>query len=166
MPVREYARSVVKPSWAAVEDRSDDCGVYVHFPYCLQKCPYCDFNSHAQKLGTQNRAYTNAVLQELDARLDTLAGLRLRSIFFGGGTPSMWDPASIAEVIARIKARFPDHPPLEITLEANPGTVERGRLDQFKDAGINRCSMGVQALDNNLLRTLDLRARHPHAHDA
>jgi oxygen-independent coproporphyrinogen III oxidase len=142
------------PIWHAVPDRADDCGVYVHFPYCVQKCPYCDFNSHPQKLGTRNDDYTEAVLHEIETRVPLLNGRRLRSIFFGGGTPSMWDARSIERVVARIRSFFPGHEALEITLEANPGTLERGRLDEFKGAGINRCSMGIQALDTPLLRTL------------
>ncbi len=135
--------------------KEDDAGVYVHFPYCLQKCPYCDFNSHVPKRGESYAPYTAAILRELDARLGELAGRRLTSIFFGGGTPSLWAPGDVAKVIEKICAALHAHAPdLEITLEANPGAVERGRLDEFKGAGINRVSMGVQALDDKLLRQL------------
>lgn len=148
------------PPWSAVTDHADDVGVYVHFPYCLQKCPYCDFNSHVPKRHAQGAyaAYTAAVMAELRARLPLLHATdrprRLRSIFFGGGTPSMWDPAATAEVIAAVRGHFRHDEPLEITLEANPGAVELGKLEDFKAAGITRVSMGVQALDDALLKTL------------
>jgi putative oxygen-independent coproporphyrinogen III oxidase len=137
------------------EDSADDVGVYVHFPYCLQKCPYCDFNSYAPKTPEPYAPYTAAVLAELDARLHEVSHGRLHSIFFGGGTPSLWDASAVGTIISRIKQAFPrQSAPLEITLEANPGAVERGRLDAFKHAGINRVSMGVQALDDHLLKAL------------
>ena len=129
-----------------------DVGVYVHFPYCLQKCPYCDFNSHVPKRGQAYASYTEAILRELDTRLCELAGGRLVSIFFGGGTPSLWAPEDVARVIDKIQGTL--GAAVEITLEANPGAVERGKLGGFKDAGVNRVSMGVQALDNALLRQL------------
>ena len=133
-------------------ESAQDVGVYVHFPYCLQKCPYCDFNSHVPKRGQAYAPYTEAVLRELDARLPELMGGRLVSIFFGGGTPSLWAPQDVARVIDKIQSSL--GMATEITLEANPGAVERGKLGGFKDAGINRVSMGVQALDDALLRQL------------
>jgi oxygen-independent coproporphyrinogen-3 oxidase len=136
-------------------DSARDVGVYVHFPYCLQKCPYCDFNSYAPRTPEPYAPYTAAVLAELDARLPEVAGGRLHSIFFGGGTPSLWDPGAVQQIIARVRGAFPDQSaPLEVTLEANPGAVERARLSDFKAAGVNRVSMGVQALDDALLKTL------------
>lgn len=137
------------------EDTRDDVGVYVHFPYCLQKCPYCDFNSYAPRTPEPYAPYTAAVLRELDARLAEVSHGRLHSIFFGGGTPSLWEPSAVARIIERIRGAFvKQSAPLEITLEANPGAVERGKLEDFKAAGVNRVSMGVQALDDALLKTL------------
>jgi oxygen-independent coproporphyrinogen-3 oxidase len=133
-------------------ESAQDVGVYVHFPYCLQKCPYCDFNSHVPKRGQAYAPYTEAVLRELDARLPALAGGRLASIFFGGGTPSLWAPEDVARVIDKIERTL--GPAEEITLEANPGAVERGKMNELKSAGVNRVSMGVQALDDKLLRQL------------
>ncbi|MCC6810971.1 MAG: radical SAM family heme chaperone HemW [Deltaproteobacteria bacterium] len=136
-------------------DQPHDVAVYVHFPYCLQKCPYCDFNSYAPRTREPYAPYTTAVLRELDARLPEIAGGRLRSIFFGGGTPSLWEPSAIAAVRERIERAFPDRDAaIEVTLEANPGAVERGKLADFKAAGITRVSMGVQALDDRLLKAL------------
>jgi putative oxygen-independent coproporphyrinogen III oxidase len=128
-----------------------DRGLYVHFPYCAKKCPYCDFNSHAVE--HDDRRYADAVLAELDAR--PFSGRRrLSSIFFGGGTPSRWAPEQVGRVIDAIERKFGFEPNVEITLEANPGTVADARMFAFVAAGVNRFSIGVQSFDDAELGSL------------
>lgn len=128
-------------------------GIYIHWPFCLSKCPYCDFNSHVADAVDQGR-WRRAMLAELDYFAQETTGRRVGSIFFGGGTPSLMDPATAAALIDRIHALWPVDGNVEITLEANPGTVEAQRFRQFRDAGINRLSIGIQALDDESLRFL------------
>jgi oxygen-independent coproporphyrinogen-3 oxidase len=132
--------------------------LYVHIPWCEKKCPYCDFNSHAQVGGLPVDAYVAALLADLDRDLrdfgEALGGRSLRSIFFGGGTPSLFSAGAIARIVDGIRARLDFEPSIEVTLETNPGTVEHGRLDGYRDAGINRLSFGVQSFDDTRLRGL------------
>jgi putative oxygen-independent coproporphyrinogen III oxidase len=132
-----------------------DRAVYVHFPYCASKCPYCDFNSHV--LDHDDHRYAAAVLAELEARQGDLPGepRGLTSIFFGGGTPSRWAPEAVAEVIAAIRRRF--GAPGEVTLEANPGSVDAGRFRAFVEAGVDRLSIGCQSFDDAELSWLGRR---------
>lgn len=119
-------------------------GVYVHFPYCLSKCPYCDFASRAEQVIPQER-YTEAVLRELAARAAEFAGREAASVYFGGGTPSLWDPPLFARVLREVKSLWPVRAGAEVTLEANPGTTDEGRFAAFREAGVNRLSIGVQS---------------------
>jgi putative oxygen-independent coproporphyrinogen III oxidase len=129
-----------------------DRGVYVHFPYCEKKCPYCDFNSHT--VAYDDAAYADAVLTELQARAESFGSGKLRSIFFGGGTPSLWDPKQVGRVIREIDAAFGLDDEVEITLEANPGTVVADRFLAFADEGVNRFSIGVQSFIDSELEAL------------
>ncbi|SMF08679.1 oxygen-independent coproporphyrinogen-3 oxidase [Tistlia consotensis] len=135
-------------------------GLYVHWPFCLSKCPYCDFNSHVRETIEQAR-WRAALLRELEhwaAACESGAGpRRLASIFFGGGTPSLMDPGTVAALIDRARALWPHGPDLEITLEANPTSVEAGRFAALAEAGVNRVSLGVQSLDETALRFLGRR---------
>jgi len=135
---------------------TNDLGVYVHFPWCLKKCPYCDFLSvAAERPSLPHRAYADSVIAELERRASSLGDARLVSIFFGGGTPSLWEPSELGRVLARIRALLPVHAPdLEITVECNPTSfdVERGRALQA--VGVNRVSIGVQGLDAERLKFL------------
>ena len=128
-------------------------GVYVHWPFCLSKCLYCDFNSHVRGSVDQSR-WRAALLTEIDHYADQLAGRRVDSIFFGGGTPSLMPPETVAGVIDRIAARWPLADGVEITLEANPTSVEAARFAAVTAAGVNRISLGVQGLDATALRFL------------
>jgi oxygen-independent coproporphyrinogen-3 oxidase len=121
-------------------------GVYVHWPFCKSKCPYCDFNSHVRD-GIDQARWRNALLAELEHAAGEAPGRRVETIFFGGGTPSLMEPATAAAVIERTKSLWDTAPDLEITLEANPTSVESGRFASLAEAGINRVSLGVQALD-------------------
>ncbi|RYE81690.1 MAG: oxygen-independent coproporphyrinogen III oxidase-like protein [Oxalobacteraceae bacterium] len=131
--------------------------LYVHLPWCLRKCPYCDFNSHEMKSGLSAdtaEAYLAALRADLDAALPLIWGRRIVSIFIGGGTPSLFNPQQIAQLISDIRARLPLEPGCEITLEANPGTFERERFRGFRGAGVTRLSVGVQSFDDAQLKTL------------
>ncbi len=125
--------------------------LYVHIPWCARKCPYCDFNSHEIHAAIDERAYIDALLADLDQDLPLADGRALQSIFIGGGTPSVFAPESIERLLCGVRARLACVTDLEITLEANPGTVEQGRFAEFRGAGINRLSIGVQSFDDDLL---------------
>ncbi|HEY4883682.1 MAG TPA: radical SAM family heme chaperone HemW [Myxococcales bacterium] len=119
-------------------------GVYIHFPYCLSKCPYCDFASRAEAVIPQQR-YTDAVLRELRARAAQFPHREAVSIYFGGGTPSLWDPPQLGRVLGGIGALWRVRPDAEVTLEANPGTTDEERFTAFRELGVNRLSIGVQS---------------------
>ena len=130
--------------------------LYVHFPWCVRKCPYCDFNSHALQGAVPEREYLAALLADLDQDLAEHPHARreVGTIFMGGGTPSLFAPAVLAELLAALRARLPLAPDLEVTLEANPGTVEHARFVGYREAGITRISLGVQSFDDAALRVL------------
>jgi putative oxygen-independent coproporphyrinogen III oxidase len=134
-------------------------GIYVHWPFCLSKCPYCDFNSHVRDRFDE-AGWQEALLAELDRHARALPGRRVTSIFFGGGTPSLMAPATAGALIDRIAARWSLATDCEITLEANPNSAEQARFADFRAAGVNRVSIGIQALDDAALRLLG------RAHDA
>ncbi|MCC5966965.1 MAG: coproporphyrinogen III oxidase [Natronohydrobacter sp.] len=128
-------------------------GLYIHWPFCQSKCPYCDFNSHVSAQIDQ-RAWETAYLSEIDRIAAQTENRLLNTVFFGGGTPSLMDPDLVATLITRIKTRWTPANDLEITLEANPGSVEAARFRAFADAGVNRISMGIQALNDTDLKRL------------
>lgn len=128
-------------------------GIYVHWPFCESKCPYCDFNSHVAADIDESR-WVRAYLSELDRYAELLPGRVLTSVFFGGGTPSLMAPETVAAVMERIRHHWPVRNDFEVTLEANPGSVEAGRFQGYAEAGVNRVSLGVQALDDDDLRRL------------
>ena len=129
--------------------------LYIHIPYCLSKCPYCDFNSHVVA-EIPEQAYVDALLSELAhyGELEEWRGRTAQSIFFGGGTPSTFKPESIGKLLAWVAATFPVEGDCEITLEANPGTVDSAKFLGYRDAGINRISLGVQSFQPRLLKFL------------
>jgi putative oxygen-independent coproporphyrinogen III oxidase len=132
--------------------------IYVHFPWCVSKCPYCDFNSHALREALPEGRYVDTLMEDLRvqaARVGRQAAPRqVASVFMGGGTPSLFSPGAIARVIDGLRAALPMSPDAEITLEANPATVERGRFAEYRDAGINRVSLGAQSFDPKALKAL------------
>ncbi len=129
--------------------------LYVHIPWCLRKCPYCDFNSHAHAPGNlPQQAYTQALLADLEAALPLIWGRVVHSVFIGGGTPSLFDPSTIAALIGDIRARLRLAPDCEITMEANPGTFEKERFRDFAGAGVTRLSIGVQSFHDGHLQAL------------
>jgi oxygen-independent coproporphyrinogen-3 oxidase len=125
--------------------------LYVHWPFCLSKCPYCDFNSHVRERVDAAR-WQRAYLAELERAAAETRGRTLTSVFFGGGTPSLMPPETAAAILERVRQLWPASPEIEITLEANPGASEAERFRAFRDAGVNRLSIGVQALDDAALK--------------
>jgi oxygen-independent coproporphyrinogen-3 oxidase len=128
--------------------------LYVHFPWCVRKCPYCDFNSHALRGELPEEQYVDALLADLEADLPRVWGRPVRSIFLGGGTPSLFSPEAIERLLAGIRARVVLVPDAEVTLEANPGTVETERFRGYRAAGVNRLSIGIQSFQPERLEKL------------
>ena len=128
--------------------------VYVHIPWCVRKCPYCDFNSHERVGDLPEDEYVDALIADLDGLLPSVWGRRATSVFIGGGTPSLFSPRAIDRLLSELRARLPLEPGAEITLEANPGTVEAERFRGFRDAGVSRLSLGVQSFDDRMLAAL------------
>ncbi|MEO8804888.1 MAG: radical SAM family heme chaperone HemW [Burkholderiaceae bacterium] len=128
--------------------------LYVHLPWCLKKCPYCDFNSHELRGELNEQRYLEALRHDLEAALPFIWGRRVHTIFIGGGTPSLFAPEAIDRLIGDIRARLPLEPGCEITLEANPGTFERDRFRAFRAAGVTRLSIGVQSFNDAKLAAL------------
>ncbi|MEP7085661.1 MAG: radical SAM family heme chaperone HemW [Betaproteobacteria bacterium] len=128
--------------------------LYIHIPWCLKKCPYCDFNSHEQRQALPEARYVEALMTDLETALPSIWGRKFSSIFFGGGTPSLFSAAGIDAILAGVRARMPVPPGIEITLEANPGTFEAQKFSDFSSAGINRLSIGIQSFNPEHLRAL------------
>ena len=127
--------------------------LYIHIPWCVQKCPYCDFNSHALKHDIPEQDYVNELIKDLDSDIArfSLQNRPLHSIFIGGGTPSLFSPDAIAKLLSQVKERFSCASDMEVTLEANPGTVEADKFDGFASAGVTRLSIGVQSFESDKL---------------
>lgn len=144
--------------------------LYIHIPWCVQKCPYCDFNSHSvdrfkaatdttqgaepEPAGLPEQEYIAALMRDLDVDLAGVQGRKLSSIFFGGGTPSLFSPEAIGQILQGVEQRIPFADDIEITLEANPGTVEQARFEGYRKAGVNRLSIGIQSFDPEQLKRL------------
>jgi putative oxygen-independent coproporphyrinogen III oxidase len=128
--------------------------LYVHMPWCVRKCPYCDFNSHVAPESIPQRQYIDALLEDLALDAGAAQGRSLVSVFFGGGTPSLFAPDEVGRFLEAARSLVPFAPDAEVTLEANPGTVEHGRFGGYRDAGINRVSVGAQTFDAAQLHTL------------
>ena len=129
-------------------------GVYIHWPFCLSKCPYCDFNSHVRHGGIDESRYVKAFLREIETAAARVPGRTVSTIFFGGGTPSLMNPSTVSAILDGIAKHWTVAPDVEVTLEANPTSVEAERFRGFRAAGVNRVSLGVQALDDRSLKEL------------
>jgi len=129
-------------------------GLYIHIPWCVQKCPYCDFNSHGQQSSLPESEYVSHLLDDLALEAELVKGRTVTSIFIGGGTPSLFSPAAIARLLAGVKQRLALSEHAEITLEANPGTLESEKFIGFRQAGVNRISIGVQSFQQQKLTAL------------
>jgi len=128
--------------------------LYIHIPWCVRKCPYCDFNSHEAREGIPEDTYITALVADLEQDLPAAWGRTIETVFIGGGTPSLFSPEGIDRLLGAVRARVPLKPDAEITLEANPGTVDQARFKGFRDAGINRLSIGVQSFQAGLLQRI------------
>ena len=128
--------------------------LYVHIPWCVRKCPYCDFNSHQAAEEIPERAYVDALIDDLKADLSWVQGRKLHSIFFGGGTPSLFSGRAIGEILTAVEHQIGFEEDIEITLEANPGTFEQQKFSDFRSAGINRLSIGIQSFSSHHLERL------------
>ena len=143
-------RDMRKPRFAVLPPLA----LYVHLPWCVKKCPYCDFNSHERQGEPPFPDYIAALIRDLEAMLPSIWGRRLTSIFIGGGTPSLFPADQIEALLSAVRARVPVEPGAEITMEANPGASEAGRFRGYRDAGVNRLSVGVQSFDDAMLSKL------------
>jgi putative oxygen-independent coproporphyrinogen III oxidase len=128
--------------------------LYIHLPWCVRKCPYCDFNSHQAPDSLPEELYINALIKDFEEQLPAIWGRRLISIFFGGGTPSLFSAQGIERILLEINSRFRFGSDIEITLEANPGTLDESRFKGFRQAGVNRLSLGIQSLQDEKLKAL------------
>ena len=132
---------------------AETLAVYIHWPFCRSKCPYCDFNSHVRD-GADEARWTRALIQDLEHQAELTAGRAVGSVFFGGGTPSLMPPATVGKLLDEVRSHWAVPPDVEITIEANPNSAEADRFRAFAAAGVNRLSLGVQALDPAALRLL------------
>ncbi|MDR2877906.1 MAG: radical SAM family heme chaperone HemW [Chromatiales bacterium] len=164
--VRSVGRVLTAPRF----DAPPPLSLYVHVPWCTRKCPYCDFNSHESRGAIPEQDYLAALIADLEQDLPSVWGRTIESIFIGGGTPSLLSPTIIERLLSALRALLPLRPDLEITLEANPGTVDRACLTELRAAGIGRLSIGVQSLSDTLLtrigRIHDARAAYDAAEGA
>src|SRR4051794_12169936 len=146
------------PANANLPDTSDNAkpafGVYVHWPFCLSKCPYCDFNSHVRHAAIDEARFVRAFAAEIAATAARAPSRTVSTIFFGGGTPSLMQPATVGAILDAIARHWKMAPDAEVTLEANPTSVEATRFRGYRAAGVNRVSLGVQALDDPALKEL------------
>ncbi|HEX8979416.1 MAG TPA: radical SAM family heme chaperone HemW [Parasulfuritortus sp.] len=133
---------------------SPPLGLYIHIPWCLRKCPYCDFNSHAVRGEMPESAYIDSLLRELEGALPDVWGRPVETIFFGGGTPSLLSPEGLDRLLTAVRTLLPVRPWAEVTLEANPGTFEAARFRAFRAAGVDRLSIGIQSFDDRFLQAL------------
>jgi putative oxygen-independent coproporphyrinogen III oxidase len=163
IPLRREQQPAAARSSELQFRRPPPLSLYVHVPWCVQKCPYCDFNSHALTIGGDaapgqatlpERDYRAALIADLESALPLVWGRRVDSVFFGGGTPSLLSAEGLDELLAALRSRLPFLPSAEITLEANPGTVEAGKFAAFRAAGVNRLSLGIQSFNPLHLRAL------------
>jgi putative oxygen-independent coproporphyrinogen III oxidase len=151
-PIR-FATGASRPM-ASVLKVLPPLSLYIHVPWCLKKCPYCDFNSHELKSELPEFAYVEALLADLEQALPQIWGRRIASVFIGGGTPSLFSAAAMERLLSGVRAALPLHPYAEVTLEANPGTFESAKFRSFRDLGINRLSLGVQSFNAEKLAAL------------
>jgi putative oxygen-independent coproporphyrinogen III oxidase len=146
------ARGTSPGSTAMMIDPS--LALYVHMPWCVRKCPYCDFNSHQLKSAAPDTTYIDALIRDFDLELPRIEGRRIDTVFFGGGTPSLFHPEDFSRLLGALRQRIAFADEVEITLEANPGTIERGFFAGYRDAGINRVSLGAQTFAPRALEVL------------
>ena len=150
MQIQQLTNPVTTVALAALPPLS----LYVHIPWCVRKCPYCDFNSHEAKGDIPEREYVASLIADLELALPQVWGRPVHTVFFGGGTPSLLSARALDELLSAIRARLPLAPDAEITLEANPGTFEAQKFADFHTAGVNRLSIGIQSFHPAHLKAL------------
>ena len=133
---------------------SPPLSLYIHIPWCVKKCPYCDFNSHESRTDIPEQQYVKALIADLEQSVPRVYGRKISSVFFGGGTPSLFSPESISEILNAVNMLTPLEYAAEVTLEANPGTVDTAHFEGYKQAGVNRVSLGIQSFNNEHLSAL------------
>lgn len=143
-----------RPRWWLMEAQLPPLSLYIHIPWCVRKCPYCDFNSHEVKGSLDEPGYIKALLADLSQDLREITPRSLKSIFIGGGTPSLFAPDTIARLLAGVQQRIDCPQGIEVSMEANPGALETGNFSGYRDAGVNRLSIGVQSFDASCLKAL------------
>lgn len=148
------------------DDGTPGFGIYVHWPFCAAKCPYCDFNSHVRHRAPDQRDYAAAFAAEIAHMAAMQPQQRVTSVFFGGGTPSLMEPETVSRILDAIQGAWSTTPEMEITLEANPTSVEADRFRAYRDAGVNRVSLGIQSLDDTQLKFLGRQHSAAEAIDA
>jgi putative oxygen-independent coproporphyrinogen III oxidase len=155
-PARCYVGAMTQEAFAASQTSPAEpgFGIYVHWPFCRAKCPYCDFNSHVRHQPVDAMGFANAIVRELEGLAARTSGGVVGSVFFGGGTPSLMPPAAVAAVLDAVAANWPVAGDVEVTLEANPTSAEAGNFAGYRAAGVNRASVGVQALNDRDLKAL------------
>lgn len=154
IPIALHGKPAATPPGQLEFRNPPPLALYVHIPWCVQKCPYCDFNSHQVRGELPEADYVNALIADLESSLPLVWGRKVSSIFFGGGTPSLLSAASLDRLLSAMRTLLPLAPDAEITLEANPGTVESAKFAAFRDAGVNRLSLGIQSFDAAHLKAL------------
>lgn len=152
MPASKVADPAALPHLPS-SDHKGSAAIYVHWPFCLKKCPYCDFNSHVRDTVSHDD-WRSALVREIETMAEHFPGINAKSIFFGGGTPSLMEPETVGAVIETIRKHWAPQGDIEITLEANPSSVEAGRFRAYRDAGVNRLSVGIQSLNDDVLKFL------------
>ena len=148
------ANAAAGPARGAGLAASPPLALYIHIPWCVRKCPYCDFNSHEARQEIPEQSYVDALIADLEQSVPKIWGRKIRSVFFGGGTPSLFSPEAIDRILSQVRMLTPLEYEAEITLEANPGTVDAGHFRGYRDAGINRLSLGVQSFNSRYLAAL------------
>ena len=148
------AHPATAPHLSLIHISPPPLSLYVHLPWCVRKCPYCDFNSHEGKGALPFEGYVDALIRDLDQDLPLVWGRSIHSVFFGGGTPSLFPADQVDRFLQDASSRLRFSPNLEITLETNPGTAEHGRFRDYRKAGVNRISFGIQSFDDGCLKRL------------
>ncbi|MEM7464651.1 MAG: radical SAM protein, partial [Pseudomonadota bacterium] len=143
---------MISPAVNQNGDGNSAFGVYVHWPFCAAKCPYCDFNSHVRHNPVDQDMFVEAYRREIEHMASMVPDNVVSSIFFGGGTPSLMEPATVQSILDAIGAHWSVDPNAEVTLEANPSSVEAQKFEGYRKAGVNRISLGVQSLDDRQLK--------------
>src|SRR5690554_2228388 len=153
IPVHEASSSVGTSTPSGLSS-PPPLSLYIHIPWCVRKCPYCDFNSHESKSEIPEEAYVDALISDLEQSVPKIWGRKIHSVFFGGGTPSLFTPQAIDRILSHVRMLTPLEYEAEVTLEANPGTVDASHFTGYREAGVTRLSIGIQSFDDHYLKKI------------